>query len=130
MLHWRLTGRAEVSFFASLAGIGPDERPAGVEGALNVMGAHAFSDRRVGACSTGQRRRLMLAAGLVTRAPVLVIDEPYSDLDEAGRGAVAATFRAWADAGGVVLYAAPEEGDGPEPDRAITIVEGRIREQP
>lgn len=39
------------------------------------------SDRQVGLLSGGQRRRLQLAAVLMGRPNVLVLDEPTNDLD-------------------------------------------------
>jgi Cu-processing system ATP-binding protein len=123
MLHWRLTGRQEVGFFAGLSGVGDDEV---IHAALGTVGATEFADRRVGECSTGQRRRLMIAAALVTRAPVLFIDEPFADLDSDGRLSVDQAFRAWTGAGGAVLYAAPEPHDGPEPDLAFEIAGGAL----
>jgi ABC-type multidrug transport system ATPase subunit len=122
MLHWRLTGEHDLRFYAALAGSTGEEAAALIEGAAEAVGASSLVGRTVGECSTGQRRRLMVAAALVTGAPVLLLDEPFSDLDREGREAVSSACRTWAESGGVVVYAAPEPGDGPPATQAFAVV--------
>ena len=59
-------------------------------------------DRRVGAVSGGQRRRLALAALLLERPRLLVLDEPTNHLDDSGLDYLAEQLRGW---GGPVLFA-------------------------
>ena len=113
-LNWRLTARRNIGFFARLAA--RERVDEEVEAAAEMLDASDLLDRRVGECSTGQRRRLMIAAAMVQGAPVLVVDEPLADLDPEGAGAVGAAFRRWADAGGVVLIAAPTTAEVPPSD--------------
>lgn len=110
-LYWRLTGRANLEFFASIAG-GTRQDALGAARALDAEGT---LDRRMGLCSTGERRRVTIARAFATRSPVVLLDEPYADLDEAGCRAVELACRTWSEAGGLVVYAAPQEGEGPEP---------------
>jgi ABC-2 type transport system ATP-binding protein len=122
MLNWRLTGRQNLSFFAELAGAPPDA----VDTAGGLLDAAALLDKLFGECSTGQRRRLMLAAGFVARPPVVLLDEPFADLDEPGRDTIARACRAWAGASGVVVYAAPTLSDGPPADLTYRLAGGRL----
>jgi len=123
-LHWRLTGRANLAFAARLA---PGSRRAIdrlVADAAEMVGAAALLSRRVGECSTGQRRRLMLAQALIARPPVLALDEPFADLDPGGMGAVRAVCQGWARAGGVVIVASPIAGELPPADALLRLGDG------
>jgi len=57
------------------------------------------------ALSSGQRRRLLLAAGFVRPRQLLVLDEPEQRLDQRMRAALADRLRAETAAGGAVLLA-------------------------
>ena len=60
-------------------------------------------DRRCGGYSGGMRRRLDLAAGLLHRPQVLVLDEPTVGLDIESRSAIWGVLRQLRDAGTTVL---------------------------
>lgn len=62
-----------------------------------------FLDSRIGALSKGQRKRVMLAIGLLTPQPVLLADEPFDGLDLRQTREVAQTLRD-ASAGGRTLF--------------------------
>ena len=83
-------------------------------------------DRQIGTFSTGQRRRLMVARSLVGLAPVLLLDEPYADLDETACGVVEQVAQAWRDRSGLVVWTSPTPSGGPSPDRAFRLVGGRL----
>jgi ABC-type Mn2+/Zn2+ transport system ATPase subunit len=89
--------------------------------AARAVGAEHLLGRRVGECSTGQRRRLMIAGALAGRFPVLLLDEPLEDLDAWGRDAVAAVVRDWTGEGGVVIMAAPSAAELPPAGRTIML---------
>ncbi|WP_284987344.1 MULTISPECIES: ABC transporter ATP-binding protein [unclassified Arthrobacter] len=61
--------------------------------------AHAIPD----ALSSGQRRRLLLAAGLIRPSSLLILDEPEQRLDPQMRVAVGARIAEHADQGGAVV---------------------------
>lgn len=65
--------------------VGAPAGPAEVAGALERVGLAEAADRRNGRFSRGMRQRLGLAAGLVCRPDVLILDEPASGLDPRGR---------------------------------------------
>jgi ABC-2 type transport system ATP-binding protein len=125
-LYWRLTGQRNLEFLGRLRGLSRHDsrRWAGVTaGALDATDLVA---KRVGDCSTGQRRRLAVARGFVAGPPVLLLDEPFADLDAQGRRAVGSAAHAWAMAGGVCLYAAPAAEDGPDPDMVFGLEAGAL----
>ncbi|MCB2224712.1 MAG: ABC transporter ATP-binding protein [Actinobacteria bacterium] len=75
-----LTGREVVALAAALAGA-----PGGVEEALADAGLDEAAGRRVGGYSRGMLQRLGIAATVVGRPRVMLLDEPASALDPAGR---------------------------------------------
>jgi len=52
---------------------------------LETVGLKDAADRRIGGFSRGMRQRMGLAQALIHRPPVLLLDEPVSALDPAGR---------------------------------------------
>ena len=65
-------------------------------------------DRRPGALSGGQRQRIALAAALLRRPDVLLVDEPTAALDRATSSAVLASLERASAAGAAVLVATHE----------------------
>jgi ABC-type Mn2+/Zn2+ transport system ATPase subunit len=68
-------------------------------------------DRLVGELSGGQARRVALAATLSGAADLLVLDEPFANLDDEGRDTVVRLLGVHRDAGAAVLVASPTEVD-------------------
>jgi ABC-2 type transport system ATP-binding protein len=128
MLNWRLSGRENLRFFARIAGVRRGDVDTAVLAAAEMADAADLLGKRAGECSTGQRRRLMLAVAFLGSPPVLLIDEPFSDLDDEGCAAVEAAARRWAEADGLVLYAAPKHTEGPRANAVYRFVDGRIVE--
>jgi ABC-2 type transport system ATP-binding protein len=126
MLSWRLTGEQNLRFHARIGGIPPGAERETVAAAAELTGATDLLGARVGACSIGQRRRLMAAAAVVSCPPVLLLDEPYADLDDEGRERLAGATEMWSGAGGVVLYAAPRVGEGPAAGTSFSLKGGRV----
>lgn len=122
-LHPRLTARHNIEFFAQLWASARDDTDA----IAAAMDATHLLDRRVATLSAGEARRIAIACGFVTRAPVVCIDEPFEHLDEAGRAALMTVTRAWTDAGGTVAFAFPHPSDGPACDAIVTLVPAGTR---
>ena len=75
-----LTARRNLAALASLRGYGAG----GVTEALEQVGLTDVADDRVRGFSLGMRQRLGLAAAVLTRPRLLVLDEPANGLDPAG----------------------------------------------
>ena len=79
-LYPSLTARQNLAALARLRGDGSD----GISDALDQVGLTDVADDRVRGFSLGMRQRLGLAAALLTRPRLLVLDEPANGLDPAG----------------------------------------------
>ena len=75
-------------------GIGRRERRARAQRALARFGIDAFAARDAATLSGGEARRLALARAFVAEPDVLLLDEPFDDLDGAGREALVADLAA------------------------------------
>ena len=73
-----LGGRANLKLHARLSGGVEKGR---IEAVLEMMELGAAADRKVGIYSLGMRQRLGVAAALLTRPQVLILDEPASGMD-------------------------------------------------
>lgn len=73
--------------------------------ALVAMELDALLDVPVRYLSTGQRKRAAMARLMCQQAPIWLLDEPLSGLDEASQARIAAVVSAHAAAGGIVVLA-------------------------
>jgi len=124
----RFTVREEIAFGLENMGVPLDEMAARVEDILGFAGLRDLAERSPFALSGGQQQRLAIASVLVMRPPVIVLDEPTSQLDPIGSREVFAVLRdlAATDAATVVLAEQKLEWVAVFADRVIVLHEGRI----
>ena len=125
-LYWRLTGRQELEFFARITGVRRARSAAIAADAAAALQVEHLLDRQIGTFSTGQRRRLMVARALVGLSPVLLLDEPYADLDDSACRVVESAVQGWTDEGGMAIWTSPTARGGPAPDVTFRLVDGRL----
>ncbi|GAB4386548.1 MAG: ABC transporter ATP-binding protein [Phycisphaerales bacterium] len=98
---------AAMKFFAGLRRVS-DRRAAE---SLALVGLSGHERKRVRDLSGGMKQRLALAIALLSDPPLIVLDEPTSNLDAAGRGEVVATLNRLRSCGKTLLFAShrPDE---------------------
>ncbi len=121
-----LTARENLVLMARLRGLHRREARAVTQQLLERFGAIEFSDRIVKTLSGGERRRIDLAAGLIERPQLLVLDEPTTGLDPRSRQVVWTTIRELVADGVTLLLTTQylEEADALA-DRVVLIDHGR-----
>ncbi|UXM93127.1 ABC transporter ATP-binding protein [Paenarthrobacter sp. JL.01a] len=98
-----------------------------VEEVLKRAGIQDIADRRVEKCSGGQQQRLRFAMALVSDPGLLILDEPTTGMDVAGRRDFWSAIRADATKGRTVIFATHylEEADA-YADRIVLVRQGTI----
>lgn len=85
--------------------------------AVDTVGLGGAGHLPCATLSAGQRRRAALARLVVSEAPLWLLDEPFSSLDDAGRTLVRSLIGRHRDAGGAVLCATHEPVGVPDAGR-------------
>jgi ABC-2 type transport system ATP-binding protein len=86
-LYGELTAMENLRFFAEVRGLGRNEWLPRAREILTFVGLDEFADRRAEALSGGMRQKLGLAAALIHRPQVLLLDEPTGGVDPVTRQA-------------------------------------------
>ena len=122
-----LTGRQNLVMIGRLGGL---RRAAARARAVELLDEFELSDaadRVAGGYSGGMRRRLDLAAGLVTRPPVLFLDEPTTGLDPTSRVRMWTVIRGLLRDGVTVLLTTQYLDEADQlADRIVVIDHGRV----
>jgi len=80
LLPWRSV-RENVGLGLELAGMGRRARRERIDEQLELVGLSQWAERKVAELSGGMQQRVGLARAFATRAPILLMDEPFSALD-------------------------------------------------
>lgn len=118
----------EVAFGPENLGVTRAEIDSRVEWALAAVGLTAFRDRSPALLSGGEKQRVTIAATLAMRPQVLVLDEPTSNLDPAGKAAVFAVLSRLAHQERITVLIATQDVErvARYADRALVLEDGRI----
>ncbi len=101
-LYPELSARQNLAFFARLYGLEANEI---VDSALADAGLTERADDEVAAFSRGMRQRLAIERALLHRPRLVLLDEPFTGLDDRAVTVVAARIRRLAADGAIVVLA-------------------------
>jgi ABC-2 type transport system ATP-binding protein len=96
--------------------------------AVEQMDLRQLLDQPIGTLSKGQRKRALLAVGLLTPQPALLIDEPFEGLDLRQARDIAVALRAHAARGRTLFLSIHQISDAARfCDRFVLLNSGRVR---
>ncbi len=123
------SGREFLLAVAELYDIGPSARMEHAERLLKLFNLAEQGDRAISSYSAGQLKKIALCGALITRAPYLLLDEPFSGgLDPAGILALKRVLKRLADdeAVTVVMTTPVPELVEELSDRVAIVADGRL----
>jgi len=103
-LYPMLTGRENLRFFGRIYGIRGAALARRVEELLQFVGLQDRGNDTVASYSIGMKRRLNLAAALVHRPKLILLDEPTAGVDPQSRENILLLLRRLRDEGSAILY--------------------------
>ena len=77
----RLTARENIAYFAELTGSLDGEVDRRVDAVVDRLDMDSFANQRAESLSSGQKQKVAIARAIVHDPPVLMFDEPTSNLD-------------------------------------------------
>ncbi len=99
----KLTARENLRLFARIHGQGASQASSTAVDMLERFGLSDAADRTISKFSGGMRRRLDLAASLISQPPLIFLDEPTTGLDPRTRGQMWDTVRELVRTGSTIL---------------------------
>jgi ABC-type multidrug transport system ATPase subunit len=100
LLYDEMSGMENLRYFARLYGIAGDRR---CEEVIRAVGLDPELTRAAGQYSQGMRQRMSLARAILHDPSVLLLDEPFSNVDVHSARAMAALLKGMRDAGKTVF---------------------------
>jgi ABC-type multidrug transport system ATPase subunit len=123
LLYRDLSGRENLRFHARLHGIDRERAENRVSELLMAVEMERRADDRVAELSTGMRQRIAACRCVLHEPELLLLDEPDSNLDTAGRGLVGELLGPRPDRTRVLVTHDPERYRG-ETDRMLELGQG------
>jgi ABC-2 type transport system ATP-binding protein len=130
--YWRLSGRENLRFFASLYDVPRRRTESRIDELLQRVEMAAAADRPFSDYSSGMKQRMAIARSLLHDPPILLMDEPTRSLDPAAALALRAFIRDELQAkdGKTILIASHNLLEIQSlADRLAILIGGRVRQQ-
>ena len=127
-LYPKMKVQEQLVYLARLHGLSRPDASRRAAETIEVLGVAERANDRVENLSLGNQQRVQLAAALVHRPDVLILDEPFSGLDPVGVDALTGVLRGEADGRGVPVVFSSHQLELVERlcDRVVLIDHGRI----
>jgi heme exporter protein A len=126
-LYDNLTARENLRFAAAML----DRDDSTVDPVLERVGLLDAGNETVRAFSSGMQRRLAIGRLLLARPRLLLLDEPYSNLDQSGIELMNAVISEHTGSGGAAIVVVHEIAPAAHVlDRTVTLADGRVAPNP
>lgn len=127
LLYENLTARENLDFFGKLYGIDRNERERRIKDLLRAVGLLKRADSRARTFSRGMKQRLSLARANLHQPDVLLLDEPYSGLDQAAVERLDEMLSAATNLGRTIIMSTHQLARiPPAAERALVLARGKI----
>ncbi|MEI6873100.1 MAG: metal ABC transporter ATP-binding protein [Verrucomicrobiota bacterium] len=103
-----------------------EEDQVAVDAALAAMQMTELQDRQISALSGGQQQRVFLARALAQEAHVLLLDEPFTGLDQPSQEGLKLVFRQLREQGKLLLISHHDLASVPELFDQILLLNGEL----
>ena len=129
LVYAELTARENLAFAARLHGRKPERDQ--IDATLSDVGLIEFADRRAGSFSRGMAQRLSIARAIVHGPHVLLLDEPFTGLDESSAERLSTQLSALRGGERTLILVTHDPRRAIElSDRALILHRGEIRATP
>lgn len=122
-LYPDLSARENLALFATYWGADATD----IEPLIERFGLRSFCDRAVRGFSQGQRQRTAIARAALANAPLLLLDEPTTGLDDEARRTLHAYIQESRTKSRFVLWVTHERFAEVTADRELQLERGRLR---
>jgi heme exporter protein A len=113
-----LTPRENLAWHVSGDGCNSDLQ---IEAALSGVGLYGYEDVPSHTLSAGQHRRVNLARLLLSKAPLWLLDEPFTAIDKRGVEELQSLLGAHVDAGGAVVMTSHQTVEVPSEVQTLNL---------
>lgn len=129
LVYGELTARENLAFAVRLVGQTPKRDQ--IDTSLSEVGLMEFADRRVGGFSRGMAQRLSIARAIVHDPQFLLLDEPFTGLDESSANRLSNQLAALRGGERTLILVTHDPRRAIElSDRALILHRGKIRATP
>jgi ABC-type multidrug transport system ATPase subunit len=127
MLYDELTGLENLRYFAALYGIGDDTR---LRALIDTVQLDPGLKKPIREYSQGMRQRLSLARAVIHDPDVLLLDEPFSNVDVSSVNHIVDLLSQWRDDGKTIVVVTHQPGVLERvADEFITLTNGLLTDQ-
>ena len=127
LLYGNLSARENLDFFGKLYGMARDERGEAIGALLDQVGLATRADSLARDFSRGMQQRLSIARALLHQPEILLLDEPFTGLDQAAAETLEELVRSAGREKRTLIMTTHQLGRAPTlAGRALILARGRI----